>query len=53
MNEPAIVYLVDDDESVRNALLRLLKSAGYRARALPTRRPFWPSNRPTMLQCWS
>ncbi|HWT85973.1 MAG TPA: response regulator, partial [Myxococcales bacterium] len=36
MNEPAIVYLVDDDESVRNALLRLLKSAGYRARAFAT-----------------
>ena len=33
MNESAIVYVVDDDESVRSALLRLLKSAGYRARA--------------------
>jgi len=33
MNEAAIVYVVDDDESVRSALLRLLKSAGYRARA--------------------
>src|SRR6266404_2622866 len=33
MNEAVIVYLVDDDESVRSALLRLLKSAGYRARA--------------------
>src|SRR2546426_602360 len=36
MNEPVIVYLVDDDESVRSALLRLLKSAGYRARAFAT-----------------
>ncbi len=36
MNEPAIVFLVDDDESVRIALLRLLKSAGYRARAFAT-----------------
>jgi RNA polymerase sigma factor (sigma-70 family) len=33
MNESAIVCVVDDDESVRGALLRLLKSAGYRARA--------------------
>jgi len=33
MNESAIVCVVDDDESVRSALLRLLKSAGYRARA--------------------
>ena len=33
MNELAIVCVVDDDESVRTALLRLLKSAGYRARA--------------------
>src|ERR1700737_3281524 len=33
MSESAIVCVVDDDESVRGALLRLLKSAGYRARA--------------------
>ena len=33
MNDSAIVCVVDDDESVRSALLRLLKSAGYRARA--------------------
>jgi FixJ family two-component response regulator len=33
MNESAIVCVVDDDESIRVALLRLLKSAGYRARA--------------------
>jgi len=33
MNDSAIVCVVDDDESVRSALLRLLKSAGYRGRA--------------------
>jgi len=30
MNDDVTVYVVDDDERVRNALVRLLKSAGYR-----------------------
>jgi len=30
MNEDVMVYVVDDDDRVRNALLRLIKSAGYR-----------------------
>jgi FixJ family two-component response regulator len=30
MNDTSIVYLVDDDESVRVALARLLRAAGYR-----------------------
>jgi len=36
MNQDVTVYVVDDDERVRNALLRLLKSAGYRACAYPS-----------------
>ena len=32
MNEDVTVCVVDDDERVRNALARLLKAAGYRAR---------------------
>jgi RNA polymerase sigma factor (sigma-70 family) len=33
MNEDVLVCVVDDDERVRSALLRLLKSAGYKAAA--------------------
>jgi len=36
MNQDVMVYVVDDDERVRNALLRLIKSAGYRACAYPS-----------------
>ena len=38
MNEDVIVYVVDDDERVRIALARLLKSAGYQARVFPSGR---------------
>ena len=36
MNQDVMVYVVDDDERVRNALLRLIKSAGYRACSYPS-----------------
>jgi len=36
MNEDVVVCVVDDDERVRIALVRLLKSAGYRARMFPS-----------------
>ena len=36
MNEDVMVCVVDDDERVRVALARLLKSAGYQARAFPS-----------------
>lgn len=36
MNEDVMVCVVDDDERVRIALVRLLKSAGYRARMFPS-----------------
>jgi len=36
MNEDILVCVVDDDERVRVALARLLKSAGYQARMFPS-----------------
>jgi RNA polymerase sigma factor (sigma-70 family) len=36
MNEDVLVCVVDDDERVRVALARLLKSAGYRTRIFPS-----------------
>jgi RNA polymerase sigma factor (sigma-70 family) len=48
MNEDVMVYVVDDDERVRNALLRLIKSAGYRVCTYPSAQALlaqpWPSN---------
>jgi FixJ family two-component response regulator len=35
-----IVYIVDDDDSVRKALKRLLKSAGYQARTFKSAEAF-------------
>ena len=35
-----IVYIVDDDDSVRKALKRLLKSAGYQARTFDSAEAF-------------
>jgi two-component system response regulator FixJ len=34
--EPLLVYIVDDDESVRKGLLRLMRSAGIESRAYET-----------------
>jgi RNA polymerase sigma factor (sigma-70 family) len=36
MNDDVTVWVVDDDDRVREALVRLLKSTGYRARAFPS-----------------
>ena len=36
MNEDVMVYVVDDDERVRNSLARLIKSGGYRACTFPS-----------------
>jgi FixJ family two-component response regulator len=39
----SLVYVVDDDESVRRALQRLLHSAGLRARTFPSATEFLDS----------
>lgn len=40
MNAARTVFLVDDDPSVRKALTRLIKSAGYQAQAFSSAREF-------------
>jgi FixJ family two-component response regulator len=40
MNAARTVFLVDDDPSVRKALTRLIKSAGYQAQAFSSARDF-------------
>src|SRR5262244_3341171 len=37
---PATIFLVDDDASVRRALARLIRSAGYRVEAFASARDF-------------
>jgi len=46
MNEDVTVCVVDDDEPVRNALVRLLKSAGYRARTFASGQALLNAPRP-------
>ncbi len=41
----ATIFLVDDEDSVRRAVARLLKSAGYRVRAFASARAFLDSDR--------
>ncbi|KVT50541.1 response regulator transcription factor [Burkholderia ubonensis] len=54
MNDPAsIVFIVDDDASVRHALSRLVRSSGYRAESFESGRAFLaavdPTNSPACL----
>jgi FixJ family two-component response regulator len=49
--EEAIVYIVDDDSSVRTALARLLRSAGLRCLAFPSADEFLRAERETGPQC--
>ncbi|HEU4345355.1 MAG TPA: response regulator transcription factor [Candidatus Binatia bacterium] len=46
MPENATIFLVDDDDSVRRALARLMKSAGYRVEGFASAREFLDSARP-------
>ena len=52
MKEPSpIVFVVDDDEAVRNSLRLLLKSVGLAASALPTAQEFLDTYRPNQPGC--
>jgi two-component system response regulator FixJ len=52
MKEPSpIVFVVDDDEAVRNSLGLLLKSVGLAASALPTAQEFLDTYRPNQPGC--
>jgi two-component system, LuxR family, response regulator FixJ len=46
-----IVFIVDDDEAVRNSLRLLLKSVGLAASALPTAQEFLDTYRPQQPGC--
>jgi FixJ family two-component response regulator len=48
---PGAVYVVDDDEGVRRALSRLLRSAGYRAEAFASPREFLAHALPAGTAC--
>jgi two-component system, LuxR family, response regulator FixJ len=52
MTEPApVVFVVDDDEAVRNSLRLLLKSVGLAASTLPTAQEFLSTYRPNQPGC--
>lgn len=52
MSEPeAIVYVVDDDASVRKSLERLLESVGLRAELFASAKAFLDYNRPDSPAC--
>lgn len=46
MGQQPFVYVVDDDESMRNALRRLLRSAGLRADVFASAQEFLDRSRP-------
>jgi len=46
-NSSATVFLIDDDASVRRALTRLIKSAGYQVEGFASAREFLDSGRPS------
>jgi FixJ family two-component response regulator len=52
MNEQAaIIFVVDDDESVREALASLLRSAGLRVQTFASAKQFLESNLPDVPSC--
>jgi FixJ family two-component response regulator len=49
--DDSIVFIVDDDESMREAVTRLLGTVGLRAQAFKTAQEFLGSNRPDRPSC--
>lgn len=50
-NARPIVYVVDDDESVRDAISNLLESIGLRAQVFGSTEAFWKAPRPDVPSC--
>jgi len=46
-----IIFVVDDDESVRDAISNLLESVGLQAKAFDSTEAFWKSARPNAPSC--
>jgi two-component system, LuxR family, response regulator FixJ len=51
MSDPAIIYIVDDDEAVRDSLSLLIESAGYRARSFESAEAFLGERSLAELSC--
>ena len=51
MNGIAVIYVVDDDPSVRRGLTRLLKAAGFKVRAFASGNEFLEYGKPTENDC--
>ncbi len=49
--EPPIVFIVDDDSSVREAVSDLLESVGFRTRAFQSTEEFQNATRPEVPSC--
>jgi two-component system response regulator FixJ len=49
--QPPMVFIVDDDEAVRNSLRLLVKSVGLTATALPSAQDFLTSYNPQQPGC--
>ena len=51
MSSPAVVAVVDDDESVRESLPDLLREFGFSAQAFASAEEFLASDSPSVAQC--
>lgn len=51
MNEGALIYIVDDDASLRAAIDSLLRSVGHQVQAFSTAREFLAAQRPRVPGC--
>ncbi len=51
MSDPSVVYVIDDDASVRAALRSLIRSVGLQAELFPSARDFLQAKRPDAPSC--
>ena len=51
MSEPALISIVDDDESIREALQSLLRSVGFRAKTFASAEQFLQSDQIETTAC--